>query len=73
MADAESRERARLVAEAAIDAKAQDLVVLDVAALTLMCDCFVIATGTSDRHVRSVCDRIEDRLQDHGVKLLHRE
>lgn len=44
------------LAEAAVQKKAQDLVALDVHRLTSFTDAFLIATGTSDRHVRSVVD-----------------
>jgi len=48
----------RNLAEAAVERKAQDLLALDVHQLTSFADAFLIATGTSDRHVRSVADAI---------------
>lgn len=57
-ASPDPNERARLVAAAAIDAKALDVVALDVRELTSFADSFVLATGTSDRHVRSVADSV---------------
>jgi ribosome-associated protein len=41
------------LAEAAVEKKARDLVGLNVHQLTSFTDAFLLATGTSDRHVRS--------------------
>jgi ribosome-associated protein len=54
----DSRERARSLAEVALDRKAQNAVALDVRELTSFADAFLILTGTSDRHVRSVADAV---------------
>ena len=60
--------RVALIAEAALDRKAQDIVALDVRAVTSFTDTFIIATGTSDRHVRSVADSIQTALKTHGER-----
>ena len=41
---------------------------LDVRELVSFADVFVIATGTSDRHVRSIVDGIVEALRAHGEK-----
>jgi ribosome-associated protein len=58
--------KAVLIAEAAHERKADDVVGLDVRELSSFADTFIIATGTSDRHVRSVADAIESVLKAHG-------
>jgi len=58
--------KAVLIAEAAHERKADDVVGLDVRNLSSFADTFIIATGTSDRHVRSVADAIEAALKAHG-------
>ncbi len=58
------------LAEAAVDMKAQDLLALDVHDLTSFADAFLIATGTSDRHVRSVADAILEASQELGKPAL---
>jgi ribosome-associated protein len=63
-------EQARHYAEAALDRKAEDVVALDVAALTSFTDAFVIATGTSDRHVKAVADAVVERAHELGRKPL---
>jgi len=53
-------------AEAALDKKAVDLVVLDVAALTSIADYLVICTGRSDRQVQAIAQAIDEHLRQHG-------
>ncbi len=50
------------------DIKALDIVILDMRGLVNFCDFFVICTGTSDRHVRSIAEGIEDGLKELGIK-----
>ncbi len=66
-------QRALALAQAALDIKAEDLVLLDVANLTLLADYFLICTGTSDRHVRAVAERLDQAARAAGYKLHHRE
>ena len=54
------------LAEAAAEMKAQDLVALDVHALTSFADAFLLATGTSDRHVRSVASAVLEASAELG-------
>jgi len=58
--------KAALIAEAAENRKAEDMVGLDVRELSSFADTFIIATGNSDRNVRSVADAIEAALKAHG-------
>jgi ribosome-associated protein len=55
-----------LIVEAAQERKADDLVGLDIRKISSFADTFIIATGTSDRHVRSVADSIAAALKAHG-------
>jgi ribosome-associated protein len=50
------------------DAKARDVVVLDVRKISDFTDYMVIATGTSNRHVQSTADKVVDALRTHGVR-----
>ena len=58
---------ARKAAWLAADLKATDIVVLDLRGVTDMTDFFVIASGTSDTHVRAIADHIQAGLKDVGV------
>jgi len=61
------------IAGAAEDRKAVDIVALDVRKLTSFADAFVIATGTSDRHARSVADAVAEAMAERGEKPLGME
>jgi len=49
-------------ADAALDKKACDLVVLDLRGISDVTDYFVICHGTSDRQVQAIADHIVERL-----------
>lgn len=69
----ESRADALAAAEAALDKQARDVVILDVHGTMVITDFFVIATGTSDRQVRTIIDAIEEALRVRGRRPLRRE
>lgn len=58
---------ARRAAALASELKATNLVVLDLRGVTDMTDFFVIASGTSDTHVRAVASHVLTGLRDEGV------
>ena len=68
--DAEQLARARLLANAALERKAEDLLALDVRGLTSLADTFLIASGGSDRQVRAIADAVEDAARAAGVPVL---
>ena len=49
------------------------MVLLDVSSLLVITDMFVIASGTSHRHVLTLADEVEQRLTKLGRKPLRRE
>jgi ribosome-associated protein len=49
------------------EAKAEDIVTLDVKGKTSIADCMIIATGRSDRQVGAVADLLQRNLKDYGV------
>jgi len=48
------------------DMKAVNVKVLDVRKLTDVADTMIVATGTSDRHVKSIADRLVERCRQAG-------
>lgn len=60
-------------AAAADDVKATDPLILDVADLLGLVDLFFLTTASSDRQLKAVVDRIEERLREHDRKPLRRE
>jgi len=72
-APAESIALAQRVAALCQDMKADDIVVLNLAGVTDMADCFVIASGTSDTHVRSIAEHVVETLRKEGTRVHHEE
>jgi ribosome-associated protein len=48
------------------EAKAEDIVTIDLAGKTTIGDYMVIASGRSDRHVGAIADQIQRKLKDLG-------
>lgn len=57
-----------LVVTALEDLKAQNVTVLDVRALTDVTDTIVIASGTSDRHVKSLASSVYEKAKAGGFR-----
>ena len=53
--------------------KAEDVRVLHVSHLTIVADYFILASGRSDVHVRSLCDEVEKYLMEKGKQRLRIE
>jgi ribosome-associated protein len=80
MAKAERRPRKRtttrprlpteitLAVAAALDKKAEDVIVLDLRKGLAFTDFFVIATGTNLRQVQAIADAIDESLRKKGVR-----
>lgn len=64
----DSKKLALLCRELADNKKAEDIVVLDVRKVSSVTDYFVIASGTSEPHLRSIMDEISDTLrEEHDI------
>ncbi|MCE2940677.1 MAG: ribosome silencing factor [Gemmatimonadota bacterium] len=64
---------ARALAAALDDAKAQDVTILRVGDVTDLADWFVVATGTSNTHVRSTAGKLVEAAQAAGHRVHHVE
>lgn len=60
----EARELALRCRELADSKKAENLVILDVRAVSSITDYFVIATGTSEPHLRAIVEGITSKLEE---------
>lgn len=58
----------KLIYQTLVDAKAQDITMLDVRKISGFTDTMVIVSGTSTRHVQSVAERVVYRLREHGLR-----
>ena len=64
-------ERMRDVAINALeDAKGEDIKVLDVSGLTDITDFMIVATGTSERHIKTLATRVLEHMHEAGWKQL---
>ena len=54
----------KLILAALEDAKARDIVVLDMRKVAIFTDYMIIVTGTSNRHVMAVADNVVERLRE---------
>ena len=63
--DVTSKQIAYLIAEAADDKKAQDIVLLKVAEVSYLTDYFVVVTGFSKPQLRAICDSIEQKVAEN--------
>jgi len=65
----DSKKLAQLCRDFADNKKAENIAVLDVRKLSSVTDYFVIASGTSEPHLRAVVEEIAGRLRDeHDVR-----
>jgi ribosome-associated protein len=60
-------------AAAASDKQARDVVVLDVSEPLVICDYFVICSGSNDRQVRAIAEEVERACRAEGTRPLRRE
>ena len=69
----DGQELAAACARIASDAKAEELVVLDVRGLASFTDFFVIMSGRSTRHVQALAEAIEEELRSKRASSKHSE
>jgi ribosome-associated protein len=72
-ASQEAIEAATTAARAIAYNNGEDVVMLDLAPLLVVTDVFVIASGTSRRHVNTLVDEAESALREIGRKPIRRE
>jgi ribosome-associated protein len=68
-----SKEVAVAAARAAAAKQGSDIAILDVHELIVITDFFVIASGSSDRQVRTIVDEVEKAVRERGVRPVRRE
>jgi ribosome-associated protein len=65
----DSKKLALRCREFADNKKAENIVVLDLRKLSSVTDFFVIASGTSEPHLRAILDEITEKLrEEHGLR-----
>jgi ribosome-associated protein len=69
----DSQTKRQHVLDAMDEGKAQRIQAIDLRGKTIIADHFVICSGTSDVHMRSVAERVQERLLEHGERALRVE
>lgn len=70
---ASSLEQTRRAAQICLEYKAQDVVVLDLRGVSDMTDYFIVASGTSDTHVRAIGEHLSEDMKKEGSPAHHVE
>ena len=68
-----SLEKAKNIAKILYKKKAIDIIGIETKELTVMSDYFIIASGTSNTHVRALADEVDDEMKKLGVEVDHIE
>jgi len=63
----------QMIADAALEEQALDLVILDVNEQTIIADYFVICSGRTHVQIHSIAENVEKKLKDQGILVLRRE
>lgn len=53
--------------------KAIDVKIVDLKGISIIADCFVVATGMNKKHIETLADYCEEALEEKGEKKLRRE
>ena len=62
-----ARQAAEVAVKALDNKKAMNLMLLEVKGLTTLTEYMLLATGTSDTHLRALCDEVEKKMEVCGV------
>ena len=69
----ELRQNLHLACEALLDKKAEDLKLLYFGDKSPLTDCFIIATGTSDPHLKALRNNLEVVLKQNKIETLSKD
>ena len=53
--------------------KAKDISIINIKEVTILSDYFVVCSGTSTTHIKTLSDELETKMEDIGVKHSHKE
>ena len=69
----EFRKLAKEIANICLEKKGENIVILDLEDLSILCDYFVIVTGDSEIQNRSITDTVREKLEERGISPHHVE
>ena len=68
-----AKEVAAIAAKALDEKKGLDLKLIEITDVSTLADYFLICTATSNTHVKTLCDAVEEALENAGEQMLSRE
>lgn len=63
----------RVAYDALADKKGEDIKVIDISQISVIADCFIIATGNSDSQVQALVDHVDEKMHKAGFSLKQQE
>jgi len=67
--DNSTKELVKLAVKALDEKKASDISVIDITGLSVVADCFIIASADNNRQTAALCDHVEETLGKAGYQL----
>lgn len=55
------------------DKKARDIEIIEISHVSTLADYFIICSGTSTIHNRTIADELDEKMGEAGFNLLHKE
>lgn len=55
------------------DKKAKNIEIIDISKISTLADYFIICSGTSTIHIRTIADELEHKMDEAGYNLIHKE
>ncbi|RDW21739.1 ribosome silencing factor [Oceanobacillus chungangensis] len=68
-----NQELVQIIAEAAEDKRAEEIIALDMKEVSLIADYFLICHGNTERQVQAIARGIQDRVEEEGIHLKRME
>ncbi len=73
MKKAAALDKAKFIAQLAVEKKGEDIVLMDMRGISTMCDWFVLVSASSSRRINAISNTIQRRLSKEHIFPLHVE
>lgn len=68
MTNIDTETKLKLITEIVDGRKAENIEVIDLQGRTLIADYFILASGTSNVHIKAIVEKVIEEMKDHGVR-----
>ena len=69
----QAKEMAKIAYHALDEKKGEDILIIDIAGISVLADYFIIANGSSESQVQAMVDNVEEEMHKAGYSLKQRE